>query len=378
MKPYILILPTILLCVALHPPPLPGQATLQLENPPVEAGFETHRVYVYPPESGGRDLTSRLPGLVFQTMAARVPLIEAYAPEDAHSVIIMDEVKTRIVLSLKDSAGRGTLATVSLDIAGEDLSFTELRELSRRAAEAFLPHTTPVEMDVREADIIAQQRHRRAEELLSFEERLNTPYQTTLWFTQIRNVFDLVEDNFTVSVFSPLFPLSFEIARYSSKGFGFIGGLWLDYNSNVAYYDYLADEEEDYHSGETARGHMTNIIVMPGLGFTYRVLGAVSMDISLLYYAGVVHTTANKRVTSTLDSELGFLDAGESKWFIKHQLTIRPAIVYAMNDRWSLHWSFSISFDPRIPIGGGFDYMPYEGSDTISFCYTRFGVSRRF
>ncbi len=321
--------------------------------------------------------------LVFLQASVAEPLLRSNTPEQADSVIgtTMSAEPHEVSLVLLHGSEEVTRVTRPLPPAG--LTFAEVQALVNEATTAFVPHLGPVERSLAEAEIVQRSRREEVDQILLLEDRLESRFLLTLWATEIRAVrYDQAKANGpyteqTEIVFSP-FPLVAELTYFRSQSFGLLTRFSIDLNSSTPFYQWRRATAEG-ESAESAWDLTDNLILLPGVGISYRSLGRVGIDLSFIYSLGAARVTARKDVSlyewyDQQERPDDFLAEGESVWFLYQMLTFQPGLTVALNDRWALRAATSFSFDPRAIA----EDTPYNDTAGLAFRYLQLGLARRF
>jgi len=321
--------------------------------------------------------------LVFLQAAVAEPLLRSSSPEQADSVIRTELSAEPLDVSVVLLHGVEEVERVTRPLAPTGLSFAEVQELVHEATTAFVPHLGPIERSLAEAEIVQRSRRKEVEQILSLEDRLDSRFLFTLWASEIRAVpYTEVKDtgphsDETEIVFSP-FPLVAELAYFRSRSFGLLTRISVDFNSSTPFYEWRRTSAEGDQM-QSAWDQTDNIILLPGIGLSYRSLGRVGIDLSFIYSLGAARVTARRDVSlyewyDQQERPDDFLAEGESIWFMYQLISFQPGLTLAITDRWALRAATSFSFDPRA-LG---ESAPYSDSAGVAFRYLQLGLARRF
>ena len=254
-----------------------------------------------------------LPSLLYARLASITPLVIA-SPEDIpHNTIIL-AMGNQLSLTLKDREKVVDIREYPLEIA-ENLP--EAAAEFDKLAKDWEPYLGLVEPDVSEE---LEVRREEMEAEISFEEKLITPFQATLWIPLALRQAVITDGDFGSSKFIWQWPLRGDFTWFFSDNLGISGSFRFEYGDHISF-----AVDSDWNALDT-----TVLMLMPGIGFQVRTVGRVSAEFGISMFFGAVHITANE------DSDIPSLNAGESTWVYYPVLSLEPAIVWSPTAKWSV------------------------------------------
>ncbi len=158
------------------------------------------------------------------------------------------------------------------------------------------------------------------EETISFEEKLNKPFQLTLWApVALRGSIPMEGDNDTLK-FIWQWPLRVDFSWFFNDNFGIISSFKFEYGNHISY------------GADLSRNALntTSLILKPGIGCQFRTLGKLSMEFSIISSLAAVKITANEPLTYPS------LNTGESTWVFYPIISLEPYILWSPSADWSV------------------------------------------
>lgn len=160
----------------------------------------------------------------------------------------------------------------------------------------------------------------KVEETISFEEKLNKPFQLTLWApVALRGSIPMEGDNDTLK-FIWEWPLQVDFSWFFSDNFGIISSFKFEYGNHISY-----GADINRNALDT-----TNLMLNPGIGFQFRTFGKLSMEFSIISSLAVVKITANEPLTYPS------LNTNESTWVFYPIVSLEPSILWSPSAEWSV------------------------------------------
>ncbi|MCD6395990.1 MAG: hypothetical protein J7L71_00485 [Spirochaetaceae bacterium] len=94
-------------------------------------------------------------------------------------------------------------------------------------------------------------------------------------------------------------------------------------------------------------GESNNIVLMPGLGISFRSLGKIFGNYGFTIYTGPVKVEAlNDLYNNNGDSETQFLNSGESTWITFSFISLKAGVSWNFNEHWSLKSRMTLFLSP--------------------------------
>jgi hypothetical protein len=340
-----------------------------------------------PPEQAS--LVRNLPYFLFSAITSIQYIVLVDRPEEAYSSVTADilEAGGRVTLTwtLRDKEAVRKTESFAYDPAATSLD--EISKRIRAIAEAFAPLLTEVAPEVSVERKMQEERQNRIIKQASFEDSLAKPFQLTLWgggFLQYLTA-EPSTLNF-VSETHPPYPthLVLDLGWYPSPNFGLISSLYFDMNDKMYFgsNDVPSDDDKEILSFSKTE----NLFTLAGFGFGYRTLGRIAGEFNILLYLGLVNVTAKDDVyylyrkgrDSDIDQVL-VLSEGDKASFFFTFLSIQPALVLNLTERFSLKARVSINLDPRLIVNNEFSAYPFNRYSNMLFMYLgEIGAAIRF
>jgi hypothetical protein len=254
-----------------------------------------------------------IPSILYARFASRIPLVLAGEDELPHNIFTI-EYGESLKVSLEDRNGPVDSQVFSGAVAEEASAAATVFD---QLAEDWAGFLGLVEPDVSEE---LEVRREEMEAEVSFEELLNTPFQATLWIPVAARQSLTTDGQDRQNSWLWAWPLRADIAWFFSENMGITGSFRFEYGSQISF---GSDSESD--PLET-----TNLMLMPGIGFQVRTLGALAAEFGVTAFFGAVKVTADEPLTKPS------LNTGESAWVFYPVLSFEPSVVWSPTPEWSV------------------------------------------
>jgi hypothetical protein len=239
------------------------------------------RVYLEPVKTSTEShdkITESTPGMLFGYITGIQPIIRVYDPEEAHSIINTNLVEkgpdeSAVIIELYE---KGTLIDSAEFVYQKgDLNYSDFKDFIEQTAFQFKPYLNRVEPEVITKTLAKDEELRKTIKRIEFREKMARSNEITLYMGSIFKSIHREADEEGGGLKSDIapFPLILEYRRFFSKRSGLAILLFLEYNN---YQEYGFESEES-----------KNTLILPGIGYTFRTLGRVSMDLKISYLFGV-------------------------------------------------------------------------------------------
>ena len=194
-----------------------------------------------------------------------------------------------------------------------------------------------------------------------FEESLATVFQVSLWLSLFRNSLDGAEGTF---VYDFLFPQIIDLDWYINTTWGVNFSFYFESS------DFISFGRVEIPDVSSTTADSSNILLLPGIGLTFRSLGKISGNYGISLYLGPVYVYAlDDILNSSPISITPFLSAGESTWIFFSYLSLKTGVSYNFNDKWSLKTRIVTFLSPLAIIDPGqqlTDYSSMERGSSFS------------
>ena len=310
------------------------------------------RIRIVAPEDGNSELLS---AILYSSLTRQVPLVVS-GPEDVpHNTIVMERGES-LVLTLEDRDGvvdrREFPPGFPVDPSDAAAAFDEL-------AVDWAVHLDLVAPDV------AQDLEVLREELtgeISFEERLITPFQATLWLPVAARQLVLTDGNDGSSRWIWQWPLRGDFAWYFTENLGATASFRFEYGTHISF-----GVNNNQDPLETR-----NLILLPGLGLQLRTLGRLSAEFGISLFMGTVRIVAEEPLF------VPSLNTGDVLWVFYPVLSFEPSIVWSPYERWSVKFRVA-EFHLGLGGMGGSESSAYGTSEnTIIMNFLQLGLAYRW
>jgi len=254
-----------------------------------------------------------IPDILYAHLTLRIPLVISGTDEEPHNTIKL-EAGDRFYITLADRNAIVNRQDYPLEILNNPVAAAEAFD---EIAVEWKPFLGLVQPDV------AEELEIRREELeaeVSFEEKLNTPFQLTLWLPLAARYSIVTDGENRKNKWNYLWPLRTDITWYFTDNLGISGSFRFEYGNHLSF---AADT--NYNALDT-----TVLMLMPGIGLQVRTIGKVSAEFGISFFFGFIKITANE------DADKPSLAAGESTWMIYPVLSLEPAVVWSPSADWSV------------------------------------------
>ncbi len=270
-------------------------------------------------EAGMEAVSAITPAILFARLAARTPLVVAGPEDSPHNIIRIESADSGVlqfVLETRDGVADTRVYPASMFDNTENTS-----RIITEIVDAWTPKLPLVKPDVTEELVV---RRELLEAEVSFEERLRTPFQATLWLpAAVRQIVQTNNESGSGGDWLWLWPFRADIAWFPRENLGITGSFRFEYGRGLS-----------FGSFETGFGDVstdtTNLLLMPGIGIQIRTIGRLSAEFGVSLFFGAVHLTANE------PADKPSLNTGDSTWVFFPVLSIEPAIVWSPGERWSI------------------------------------------
>ncbi|MCK5735659.1 MAG: hypothetical protein KAH21_04230, partial [Spirochaetaceae bacterium] len=261
----------------------------------------------------GDNVPPMLPSILYARLALQNPLVIAGVDEEPHNVIFM-EVGERVIISIEDRNGVIDRKDYPVEIQDDPIAATAaFDELSDEWA-PLLGLVTPDVTEEREV------RREKMTAEISYEEKLITPYQATLWLPLAARQSIATDGNNRENKWIGLWPLRADFAWFFNENLGIISSFRFEYGNHLSF-----GIDPDNNPIDT-----TVLMLMPGIGFQVRTLGKLSAEFGITLFLGAVHIKANET------ADIPSLSPGESSWGFYPVVSLEPAIVWSPTTHWSV------------------------------------------
>lgn len=295
--------------------------------------------------------------ILYAKLAALQPVVVAGSGEQPHNVITVETGDDSVNFVLRDADNR-TISVVPT--ARDDLESNEgIETACTDVAVSWAPLLGLVEPVVRE-DV--QRERDRLEAEVSLEERLATPFQTTLWIPAAIRLVLLSGDSGGAVDPIWLWPLSAEFHWFPQESFGLTASFRFEYGDHISF---ASDSGNPVNTDA--------LILLPGVGVLFRTLGRFSAEFGIKVSFGAVRFTID--ADSTVPPGL----AGDTFWGFYPVFSIEPNLVWNFSDRWSLKARIMGMDLNLIGIAGDDSTRPYSAdTNTIILTLLQLGFSYRW
>jgi hypothetical protein len=262
----------------------------------------------------------------------------------------------RFSITLKDrDAVTGTL-DYPLEILNNPVAAAEAFDEAAAEWEPFLGLVQP---DVAEE---LQIRREKMEAEVSFEEKLNTPFQMTLWIPLAARQSIVTDGDNRKNIWNYLWPLRTDITWFFTDNLGVSSSFRFEYGNHLSFAG-----DADFRALDT-----TVLMLMPGIGLQVRTIGKISAEFGISFFFGFVHITADE------DAVKPDLTAGESIWKFYPVLSLEPAIVWSPTADWSIKARI-LGLQLGVAGMGGKDTAGYGvAENTLILNYFQLGAAYRW
>lgn len=296
-----------------------------------------------------------LSSILYARLTMRIPLVVSGPDDEPHNIITL-ESGDRIFITLEDRSGvidrKDYPAEIREDPVAAAAVFDEL------SAE-WEPHLGLVEPDVvKELEV----RREEMVEEISFEEKLITPFQVTLWLPVAARQIIVTDGDNRENKWIWLWPLRADFAWFFNENLGITGSFRFEYGNHISFgVDAISNPVDT-----------TVLMLMPGIGIQVRTLGKIAAEFGITLFFGAVHVTANEAAVKPP------LAVGESTWVFYPVVSFEPAIVWSPTPRWSVKARI-LEFQMGLRGLGGSDGAGFGTSEnTIILNYFQLGAAYRW
>ncbi len=259
------------------------------------------------------NLPPMIPDILYAHLASRIPLVISGPGEEPHNTILL-ESGDRFYITLKDRNEIVDRQDYPLEILNNPVTAAEAFD---KIAAEWEPSLGLVQPDVTEELEI---RREELEAEISFEEKLNTPFQLTLWMPLAARQSIVTDGDNRKNKWNYLWPLRTDIIWFFTDNLGISGSFRFEYGDHISF-----TGDINYNALDS-----TVLMLMPGIGLQVRTIGKISAEFGVSFFMGFVQVTANE---SSLSPALA---AGESTWVLYPVLSLEPAIVWSPTADWSV------------------------------------------
>jgi len=258
-------------------------------------------------------IPSMIPGILYAHLTLRMPLVIAGLGEEPHNTITL-ESGDRFSITLKDRETVVSTLDYPLEILNTPITAAEAFDEAAAEWEQFLGLVQPditEELEIRREELEAE---------ISFEEKLNTHFQLTLWLPLAARHAIITEGSHRNNSWNILWPLRTDVTWYFNDNLGISGSFRFEYGDHISF------------TGDSNGNPLdsTALMLMPGIGLQIRTIGRISAEFGVSLFMGFVQITANE------DSSFPELTAGESTWVLYPVLSVDPALVWSPTADWSI------------------------------------------
>ncbi|MCK5736346.1 MAG: hypothetical protein KAH21_07695 [Spirochaetaceae bacterium] len=260
----------------------------------------------------GSSAPPMLSNILYAHLTLRVPLVISEDDDEPHNTIIL-ETGSKLSITLEDREGIADIKEFPLEIINNPIAAAEAFDELAEEWEPFLSLVKPditEELEIRREEIKAE---------VSFEEKLITPFQVTIWLpiAARQSPSDQADEDNTWIFW---WPLRADFTWYFNENLGLTSSFRFEYGNHLSFAEDINSDSVDTKV----------LMLMPGIGLQVRTLGKISAEIGVSFFFGFVHITPED------DSYNPLLTAGESTWVFYPVLSLEPAIVWSPSASWSV------------------------------------------
>lgn len=259
------------------------------------------------------NVPSLILSILYSSLASEIPLVLAAGDESPHNIITL-QYGEMLTVNLEDRDGPVDARKYSGAIVDDPIAAAAAFEKLGGDWVGFLGLVEPdvsEEFEIRREEMKAE---------ISFEEKLNTPFQATLWIPiAARQILTTDGDN-RDNPWIWAWPLRGDIAWFFTENLGITGSFRFEYGSQISFGTDV--------NGESLQ--TTNLMLMPGIGFQIRTLGSLAAEFGITAFFGAVRIRADEPLIQPA------LSTGETKWVFYPVLSFEPSIVWSPTPEWSV------------------------------------------
>lgn len=285
---------------------------------------------------------SSLDEYVFTTLSSRQPVVRVENPERAHNRLSVhvaggtDTYTVEVVLEEKQrQSGAEAGAEMWSERFVDETEFRGDQEALQRfiesTAEEMSEYLGMVKPEIRINVRVKDEGTRRMVEEIDFADRLNTPFELTAWLFHMTSDFTF-GDGMEIGYRFNVLPVSLDAAWFPSREHGLVGTL---------FYDYL----------DATGDGLENSVIVPGLGYRFRLLDRISASFSIGYSAG-----------AALGEQMRFMNFF---WMF-------PAVTWNITEQLGLAYRLGFYVDPVLMLPDIGNYEP-AAADSMLIQYVSLG-----